>query len=60
MTLTFAGLAIAGLGAGQWSLDHAAGIFDPPSTAGFLIGLIAGGGGAAALLAVFWRPPART
>ncbi len=60
MTLTFAGLAVAGPGAGQWSLDHAAGIFDPPSMAGFLIGLIAGGGGAAALLAVFWRPPART
>ena len=25
---------------------------------GFLLGLIARGGGAAALLAVFWRPPA--
>jgi len=58
MTLTVAGLAVAGLGAGKWSLDHAAGIFDPPSTAGFLIGLVAGGGGAAILLAVCWRPPA--
>jgi len=60
MTLTLLGLAIAGLGAGEWSLDHAAGLFEEPSMAGFLIGLIAGGGGAATLLAVFWRPPARS
>jgi putative oxidoreductase len=60
MTLTLLGLAIAGLGAGEWSLDHAAGVFDQPSMGGLLIGLIAGGGGAAALLAVFWRPPARS
>jgi putative oxidoreductase len=56
MTLTALGLGIAGLGAGEWSLDHAAGIFEHPSMGGFLLGLIAGGGGAAALLAVFWRP----
>ena len=60
MTLTLLGLAIAGLGAGEWSLDHAVGLFEEPSMAGFLIGLIAGGGGAATLLAVFWRPPARS
>ena len=60
MILTFLGLGIAGLGAGEWSLDHAAGIFEEPSMSGFLIGLIAGGGGAAGLLAVFWRPPARS
>jgi putative oxidoreductase len=60
MTLTFLALAVAGLGAGEWSLDHAAGIFEHPSMGGFLIGLVAGGGGAAALLAVFWRPPARS
>jgi len=59
MTLTFVGLAVAGLGAGHWSLDHAAGIFENPSLGGFLLGLVAGGGGAAGLLAVFWRPPAR-
>jgi putative oxidoreductase len=58
MTLTALGLGIAGLGAGEWSLDHAVGIFEEPSMGGFLLGLIAGGGGAAALLAVFWRPPA--
>ena len=60
MTLTFLALAVAGLGAGEWSLDHAAGIFEQPSMAGFLIGLLAGGGGAVGLLAVFWRPPARS
>ena len=59
MTLTALGLSIAGLGAGEWSLDHATGIFEHPSMGGFLLGLLAGGGGAAALLAVFWRPPAR-
>jgi putative oxidoreductase len=58
MTLTLAGLAIAGLGAGEWSLDNALGIFEYPSMEGFLIGLLAGGGGAVALLAVFWRRPA--
>jgi putative oxidoreductase len=60
MTLTLAGVAIAGLGAGEWSLDNAAGIFEHPTMGGFLIGLLAGGGGAATLLAVFWRPPARS
>ena len=60
MTLTFLGLGVAGLGAGEWSLDHAVGIFEHPSMTGFLIGLVAGGGGAAGLLAVFWRPPARS
>lgn len=58
MTLTALGVGIAGLGAGEWSVDHAVGIFEHPSVSGFLIGLLAGGGGAAALLAVFWRPPA--
>jgi putative oxidoreductase len=60
MTLTLLGLGVAGLGAGEWSLDHAVGIFEEPSMAGFLIGLLAGGGGAAGLLAVFWRPPTRS
>jgi putative oxidoreductase len=56
MTLTIAGFAIAVLGAGEWSLDHALDIFDPPGLDGLLIALIAGAGGAAALLAGFWRP----
>lgn len=55
MTLTFVGFAIAGVGAGRWSLDHAFDL-DLAGTTGLLIALIAGGGGAAALLATFWRP----
>jgi putative oxidoreductase len=57
MTLTFCGLALAVLGAGQWSLDHAVNFQDPPGTSGLLIALVAGAGGAAALLVGFWRPP---
>jgi putative oxidoreductase len=58
MTLTFVGLALGALGAGEWSLDEALGIDDDLRGAtGLAITAIAGGGGAAALLAVFWRPP---
>jgi putative oxidoreductase len=56
MTLTIVGFVIAILGAGEWSLDHAIEIFDPPGTDGLLIALVAGVGGAAGLLAGFWRP----
>ncbi|WP_029429876.1 DoxX family protein [Blastococcus sp. URHD0036] len=56
MTLTFAGIGLAGMGAGDWSLDHALGWFQPPGWWGLGIGLVGGVGGAAALLAVFWRP----
>jgi len=49
----------AGVGAGQWSVDHALGWFDPPGWAGLGIALAAGLGGAFGLLAVYWRP-ART
>jgi putative oxidoreductase len=56
MTLALVGFAVAILGAGEWSLDHAMEIFDPPGTDGLLIALVAGAGGAAALLATFWRP----
>ncbi|HVW33954.1 MAG TPA: DoxX family protein, partial [Acidimicrobiia bacterium] len=56
MTLILAGLAIAGLGAGEWSIDHAAGVFDYPTVGNFLVGLVGGGGGALALLAACWRP----
>jgi putative oxidoreductase len=59
MTLTAAGLALSGLGAGEWSLDHALDIFDPPGGTGLLIG--AGGAVAAlVLLVVAWRPPPQT
>ncbi len=56
MVLTVLGLALAVLGPGAWSIDHAAGIADPPGWTGMIIGLGAGGGGAALLLAGFWRP----
>jgi len=56
MTLTLAALALAGLGGGEWSLDNALDIFQPGGWLGLGIGAVVGGGGAAALLAVFWRP----
>jgi putative oxidoreductase len=56
MTLTACGLVLAVAGPGRWSLDHAIGIWDPPGVAGLVIALVAGAGGAAALLAGFWRP----
>ena len=55
INLLFAGLALGGLGAGRWSVDHAAGIaFDP--LVGLIVAAVAGIGGAVLLLAVFWRP----
>ncbi len=60
MTLILAGFSMAILGAGEWSLDHAFGIDDTMSgTTGLVIVLIAGLGGAVALLVTFWRPPAK-
>jgi putative oxidoreductase len=58
MTLTFCGLLLAVIGPGEWSVDHALDIDDDLLGAtGLLIALVAGVGGAAALLAGFWRPP---
>jgi len=60
MTLAFCGLALAVVGAGEWSLDHALDLRDDLEGAtGLVIALVAGVGGAAALLAGFWRPPAK-
>ena len=56
MTLTMAAVGLAGVGGGRWSLDHALGWFDPPGWIGFGIALVAGFGGAASLLALYWRP----
>jgi putative oxidoreductase len=56
MTLTAVGVGLAGVGPGEWSLDHAIGWFDPPGFLGLGIALAAGFGGAAALLIGFWRP----
>ena len=56
MTLTLVGVAVSAIGPGEWSLDYALDIFDPPGRDGLLIGLGGGVGGALALLALFWRP----
>jgi putative oxidoreductase len=56
MSLTAAGVLLATTGGGHWSLDAALGLFDPPSWTTALFALGTGFGGAAALLAVFWRP----
>ena len=57
MTLAIAGLAIAVLGPGEWSLDEAFDIReDLFGATGLAIAAIAGGGGALGLLAGFWRP----
>lgn len=57
MTLTFAGLLLAVVGPGRWSLDHAVDWTDDfVGTTGLVVAVVAGGGGAAALLAGAWRP----
>jgi putative oxidoreductase len=51
------GVAVATLGAGQWSLDNAIGI-DLNGPAGFVIALVGGAALAAALLATCYHPAA--
>jgi putative oxidoreductase len=60
MTLIAAGLVLAVLGGGSWSLDEALDIFDPPGADGLWVAAVAGFGGALALLAGFWRPEPAT
>lgn len=55
LTLAMVGLAIGAIGAGEWSIDDAIDL-DWIGWTGLAIAAIAGGGGAALLLAVFWRP----
>ncbi len=50
-------LVLGTLGAGEWSIDHAADIFEGPDFTNLWITLVLGAGGAAGLLAGFWRPP---
>jgi putative oxidoreductase len=59
MTLTLTAIALGGLGGGEWSFDHALDVFQPGGWLGLGIAAVAGGGGAAVLLAVFWRPARR-
>lgn len=61
MTLIACGVALGVVGPGQWSLDAALELFQTgavtlPGDTGLWIVLAAGFGGAAALLAGFWRP----
>lgn len=57
LTLTVVATCLAMLGPGEWSLDEALDIGDLAGWRGLWIVLVGGAGGAAALLAVFWRPP---
>ena len=60
-TLTALCIALGCLGPGEWSLDDAFSIRDDLiGWTGLLIALIAGGGGALALLLAFWRPEPKT
>jgi putative oxidoreductase len=57
MTLAVVGLAVGTVGPGRWSIDHAADLIeDLTGWSGLLITTLAGLGGAALLLAAFWRP----
>jgi putative oxidoreductase len=56
MVLSAICLAIGGLGAGGWSLDHALDLDWFVGASGLAITSAAGAGGAALLLAGFWRP----
>lgn len=61
VTVAVVSIALGALGPGQWSLDDAFGIafpFDPKKA--LAVAAIVGIGGAAAFLAVFWRPPKKT
>jgi putative oxidoreductase len=60
LTLAVTALGLGALGGGGWSLDEALGIADDlAGWTGLPITALAGGGGAAATLALFWRPPSR-
>ncbi|MCU1692385.1 MAG: putative rane protein [Frankiales bacterium] len=60
LVLAACGVLLAGAGGGGLSLDAALDVFDPPSWRTTSLALLSGFGGAAALLAGFWRPPVRT
>ena len=60
LTLLLTGLAIAAIGAGKWSIDHSIDSTWLRGWKGLAIGAVAGIGGGIALLAVYWRPPAKT
>jgi putative oxidoreductase len=57
MNLVAALLALACVGPGRWSLDHAID-YTPHSWWGLIFALVLGVGGATVTLLTFWRPPA--
>ena len=58
VTVSVVAISLGALGPGNWSLDHAVGLSFPfQNGTALLITALAGIGGAAAFLAVFWRPP---
>jgi putative oxidoreductase len=60
MVLTLMGVVIGTLGPGTWSVDgHVSALQNLWGWPGFLISAGLGGLGALALLAVYWRPPAK-
>ena len=60
LTLLLTGLAIGAIGAGKWSIDYHIDSAWLWGWKGLLVTAVAGIGGGVALLAVFWRPPAKT
>ena len=60
LTLLLTGLAIAAIGAGQWSIDNSIDSTWLAGWKGLAIGAVAGIGGGIALLAMFWRPPVKS
>jgi putative oxidoreductase len=59
MVLTFCGLLFGATGGGRFSVDHAAGFFDPPNWITLAVCYALGIGGGAGLLAACWRPGSR-
>ena len=59
MTLAACGFVLAIVGPGEWSLDNALDLEDTAGVTGLLAAIVLGAGGALALLAAFWRPPAK-
>ena len=58
VTVAVVSITLGTLGAGEWSLDNAFGIFDTYDfKQNLLVTAIVGIGGTAAFLAAFWRPP---
>lgn len=56
LMLAVTAIALGGLGAGQWSLDHATKIWNVTSATGLAIAAIVGIGGALLQLLAFYRP----